>query len=1428
MNAHRFRLIFSKSLGMLVPVAEQTPSRRKSAGGTSSTPRQASRSGVFLLNALALGIAAVVSAPTFALPTAPTVVGGSASFTQNGNTLTVTNSNGAMIQWQSFNVGANEVTRFVQPSASSSVLNHVTGNNPSAIYGQISSNGQVWLINPAGILVGPGAVIDTAGFVASTLTVRAEDFLAGRLNFQATPGAQAVINQGSITTPAGGSVVLVGTHVSNEGIITTPNGETILAAGNTVSLIDTGTPGVKVEITGDANNATNLGQIVAEAGRIGIAGSLVKNSGTLDASSVVNEGGRIFLKASQDTYVDGNGRIVATGTKGGQVEVLGERVAVMDNAEIDASGANGGGTILVGGDYQGKNPDVQNAQITYFGPDATLKANATDNGDGGKVIVWADDTTRAFGSIEAKGTGGGAGGFVETSGKRFLDVDGIRVNTQGGTWLLDPTDVVIVNDSYNASESGSFYGGVFTTSTSNFSYLRWGSIVSNLTYGDVVITTGSYGGTATYGGSIAVLHSPGYYDVSITHTDPWGTWTNTYYGAGYNSNHSLSLLAHKAVNINAWFGNTGTGAINVLAGWDGNLTNPPAASSYASGLNINIGGSSGDGGIATLGPVNLKAVDSIVIQPASNGSGIDMGGSGEALNIEANKLSLTAGDATYAGAFIRTNGDQNIRVGLANASGGLFLQGGDGTGVYGAGAQIMAYAGNQSIEVGNGATIGLYGGSGSGLAPAGEWSGECSIGNVCSGNNASIENYDSGQPIVFTQSIAFTSGGNLQLHGGSVGSTNSARIESVGPQSITGNPVILLQGGTSGGTSAIIDGDIRLFENEAGISTEAGNQTIQAASITLVGGSATYGGVFIGTDSGSTSISTTGDVSLTGGSTSSGSWDNPATPAFIGSELGSVTLTVGGTLSLTAGAGSPAAIGVLDAAGSTTISAGSGINLTTSANSATIGIGSPGFWGYSPNLGDIGITPNASVSSTGGIAIDAWGSIRVGGTLNSAGTISLLAGNGNTSGLNFIDIEGKLTANNITATASGNIWAYTLSADTISLTSSRGGEIHADTASSGSISATIESTSSESYSYIGIYNTGNPSRVSLVNSNSVATHSGVWFGNGGDLSLNGSSQFSSASGGYMGIWSSGQLSLSNLSLETTASASGYGDLRLAGYNGIQLSGVTLRNTASGSLIPETYTYTDEFGNTVTEPYSWNQNGISLHTYGNITLAQGTKIEAPNADVLFSLWGDASELHVGNAGDANPSYVLSKATTTYIEMPDRTMAGGIFIDGVETTTSRIGGSGFFAGSLSTPAVPGAGLSIQMPSLPTSTPDSATDSANQVIGALSDAVGDSSSPDETEELALLVPAGETLDTALPGSLQDPAMTTGGEADTFGAASPEETLAESGPGPSPASSAPPQEERAESGKEEGKDKKEAKQEEKTEKKEDKPASKKLATCK
>ncbi len=374
--------------------------------------------------------ACFAGAPAWANPIDPQLVNGSASFSQAGKLLTVTNSNGAIINWNTFSIGAGETTRFNQASASSSVLNRVLANDPSVLLGTLSSNGKVWLVNPAGILVGQGARIDVGGFVASTLNVRNEDFLAGRLNFQATPNTGKLENAGAITTPSGGSVYLIAPSVTNSGVIHAPNGEVLLAAGQTVQLVDTGTPGVKVEITGEQGSALNLGEIVSEAGRIGMGGVLVRNIGNLNASSVVSEGGRVFLRATKSIALDPSSQISADGTKGGQI------VAKVE----DSTGLAG---QLVG-----------------------------------------------RGVLSAQGNGSkGSGGFIETSAAK-VDLNDLTVATRGGEWLIDPNDftIAVSGGDITGAALGTMLGANSVTIQSaagtNSATNRYGSTAGN---GDIFI-----------------------------------------------------------------------------------------------------------------------------------------------------------------------------------------------------------------------------------------------------------------------------------------------------------------------------------------------------------------------------------------------------------------------------------------------------------------------------------------------------------------------------------------------------------------------------------------------------------------------------------------------------------------------------------------------------------------------------------------------------------------------------------------------------------------------------------------------------------------------------------------------------------------------------------------------------------------------------
>ena len=284
--------------------------------------------------------ACFLAGAAFANPTGPSVVNGSATIVQNGNLLQITNTPNAILNWQSFSIGANEITRFVQQSASSAVLNRVVTQSPSAILGTLQSNGRVFIVNPNGILFGAGAKVDLAGLVATTLSLSDADFLAGRMRFADGLGA-SVVNQGNITTGAGGNVYLIGSAVTNNGIITSPQGEVILAAGNSVELVNPGTPNLRVEIIAADHEARNLGQIISDAGRIGIYAGLINNSGTIRADSAVAGGGSILLKATKNATLESSSVLSAKGQGGGEIKVLADD-SVQVAGRLDASAPNVG------------------------------------------------------------------------------------------------------------------------------------------------------------------------------------------------------------------------------------------------------------------------------------------------------------------------------------------------------------------------------------------------------------------------------------------------------------------------------------------------------------------------------------------------------------------------------------------------------------------------------------------------------------------------------------------------------------------------------------------------------------------------------------------------------------------------------------------------------------------------------------------------------------------------------------------------------------------------------------------------------------------------------------------------------------------------------------------------------------------------------
>jgi filamentous hemagglutinin family protein len=498
-------------------------------------------------------------------PEGGAVVGGQAAISQSGTTLQVLQSSDrAVINWRDFSIQPNETTRFIQPSASSAVLNRVTSSSPSQLLGVLQANGQVYLMNQNGIFVGQGAVINASSFLATTAEANPSSFMRGEALSMVAASDAGIRNEGTIHAN-GGSIHLLSKQVENLGKLEAPEGTVGLYAGNRFYLeqdtggpirvridMDSSTSGSRagvgvdqqgiiraarvnleangniyalaiqqsglVEATGFVTRQDGTVVLSAPGGKILQSGTmLAKNSDesggqmelrgtdveldlgsilTASGSGVGSGGGAIKIDSEGTSLVRGQLDVSSVSGQGGRLVVTGQRVGFLEGKMI-ASGGSGGGEVLLGGDYQGKNAEVKNAQATVMGKDAEIVADAMVNGDGGKIIFWSDEYTGFYGELFARGGAqGGNGGFIETSSKDNLQamgfVDAGAAKGTAGLWLLDPLDVTISA----VTTGGSFTGGFFVP-TADSATVSAATIVSTLDGGtDVQITTGSTGAQA--------------------------------------------------------------------------------------------------------------------------------------------------------------------------------------------------------------------------------------------------------------------------------------------------------------------------------------------------------------------------------------------------------------------------------------------------------------------------------------------------------------------------------------------------------------------------------------------------------------------------------------------------------------------------------------------------------------------------------------------------------------------------------------------------------------------------------------------------------------------------------------------------------------------------------------------------------------------
>ena len=617
-------------------------------------------------------------------PSGGAVSAGSATITQSAAQTTIKQTTDkAVINWGNFSIGGGSSVRFVQPSASSIALNRVTGSQASVIQGALQANGQVWVLNPNGVLIAPGGQVAAGSFLATTRSLTDQQFMAG--NYAFTDGGVAgasVVNQGSIIVAEGGYAVLAGEAVRNEGYIEANLGQVVLGGAKAFTLDITGDNTLAFVVTApvDVTPADgkaivdNSGSIQAAGGRVlmtaraasQVVGQVINTDGVVAATSAQVVNGKIVLDGGTGS-VSVAGNLNASGKGGGQtggaIDVNAQKIQVKSTARLDVTGDAGGGKIAIGGG--GSNTRTQSftpAESTTIASGARLDASALTRGDGGEILVFTSLTnplafTQVAGSLIARGgTQGGNGGFVETSGYR-LDVTGISVNTlapkgRSGLWLLDPNDIEIksVDDDGGSSVIGVGGCAISALGLTNCTTISVVDLSNQLATTDMTIEaakTITVSSSLLWGGSHALtLGTTSTTEGAITinksiRTDEGGT--------GGLTLRSRSITVSAAINVGGGFSTTGMGSSTLTIGTGGSIIASGKVSLDAQTVNIFGSVRSTDDTEGTS--VGISNATTVNINSELTGNTISVSAPGGAINVRSSLVSanntLSAANVTF-------------------------------------------------------------------------------------------------------------------------------------------------------------------------------------------------------------------------------------------------------------------------------------------------------------------------------------------------------------------------------------------------------------------------------------------------------------------------------------------------------------------------------------------------------------------------------------------------------------------------------------------------------------------------------------------------------------------------------------------------------------------------------------------------------------
>ena len=382
---------------------------------------------------------------------------------------------------------ADQIANFISNPQIGNIFSRVVGGNPSLIDGLIQVTGgnpNLFLINPAGIIFGSNAQLNLpAAFTATTATgigFSGDSWfnVFGENDYQnligvptkfafdwAEPGN--IVNAGNLVVRAGENLTLLGGSVVNTGQLRTETGNLVIAAVPGENLVRISQPGHLLSLEIEPRivdeqlptiSPLDLPTLLTGAAGIVETGLSVSPNGVVQLTGteaqIPTEANTTIVSGTLDTST------TAVGLPGGQINILGDRIGVFD-ANINASGSNGG-TVLIGGSAQGNN-SLPKALRTFISGSSVINADARENGNGGQVVVWADQATGFYGNVSARGSGDiqnpslpsmpeetpGNAGLVEIGSQGDLVFQGTvelsseAVNT--GRLLLAADEITVVN-----------------------------------------------------------------------------------------------------------------------------------------------------------------------------------------------------------------------------------------------------------------------------------------------------------------------------------------------------------------------------------------------------------------------------------------------------------------------------------------------------------------------------------------------------------------------------------------------------------------------------------------------------------------------------------------------------------------------------------------------------------------------------------------------------------------------------------------------------------------------------------------------------------------------------------------------------------------------------------------------------------------------